>query len=78
MVRAYPSTGQNHSGCSNFRLLIDRRSVAISVKMQKAEASPEHVLGYVPYQYWVEADPGITRLLQNSMQSFRHERKALF
>lgn len=46
--------------------------------MQKAEASPEHALGYVPYQYWVEADPGITRLLQNSMQSFRHEGKALF
>lgn len=27
----------------------------------------------MPYQMWVEADPKVTMLLQNSMQSFRHE-----
>ena len=73
MVRAHPSTRQNNRGCSNFRLLIDRRSVGVSVQMQKTEASTENVLGYVPYQLWVEAAPGITRLLQDSMRSFRHE-----
>lgn len=73
MVRAHPSTGQSHRGCSSFRLLIDRRSVVCSVQMQKAEASPGNDLGYVPYQLWVEADPRITSLLQNSIRSFRHE-----
>ena len=39
MVRTHPSTGESHWCCSNFRLLIDRRSVDVSVQMHKAEAS---------------------------------------
>ena len=41
--------------------------------MYKAKASRFTVPGYVPYQMWAEADPGVTMLLQNSMRSFRHE-----
>ena len=73
MVCTHPSTGKHDWRCSNFRLLIDRRSVIVSVHMQKAEASQHNILGYVPYQMWVEANPGITMLLQNMMRSFRHE-----
>ena len=31
------------------------------------------ILGYVPYQMWVEANPVVTMLLQNTRRSFRHE-----
>lgn len=41
--------------------------------MCKARVSRYNILGYVPYQMWAEANPGVTMLLQNSMRSFRHE-----
>lgn len=39
MVRTHPSTRERDCGCSSFWLLIDRRSVDVSVHMQKAEVS---------------------------------------
>ena len=36
LVRTHPSTGENHRGCSGFRLLIDRRSVDVPVQMREA------------------------------------------
>lgn len=30
-------------------------------------------IAYVPYQFWVEADPRLTALLHNSLSSYRHE-----
>ncbi len=73
MVRTHPSTGEGYWGCSCFRLLINRRSVDVPVHMHMRKASQFNILGYVPYQMWAEADPGVTMLLQNSMRSFRHE-----
>lgn len=73
MVRTHPSTRESHRGCPGFRLLINRRSADNSIQMHQAEASHYNIPGYVPYQFWVEADPAVTMLLQNSMRSFRHE-----
>ena len=73
MVRTHASTGESHWSCSSLRLLVDRRSVDIPVQMRMVETSRYDILGYVPYQMWVDANPGVTMLLQNSMRSFRHE-----
>ena len=41
--------------------------------MQKMKVSQCILIGYVPYQMWVEANPGVTTLVQNTRRSFRHE-----
>lgn len=73
MVRTYAPTRENHWGCSSFSLLIHRRSVGVFIEVHKAEALRSHIVGYVPYQMWAEADPGVTTSLRNSMRSSRHE-----
>ena len=73
MVYNHPPTRQNHWSRSSLRLFIDRRSVDVAIQVHNAKASRFQILGYVPYQMWVEADPRVIMLLRNSMRSFRHE-----
>ena len=73
MVRTHPPTREAHWSCSGLWLFINRRSVNVSVQIHNAKTLRIQITGYVPYQMWAEANPGVTVLLRNSMRSFCHE-----
>lgn len=63
-------TGHSNGSQGTWYALTHRPEKVIGAAPVSGYSSIE---GYVPYQFWVEADPAVTMLLQNSMRSFRHE-----
>lgn len=63
-------TGHSNGGQGTWYALTHRPDKVIGAAPVSGYSSIE---GYVPYQMWAEADPGVIMFLQNSMRSFRHE-----